>query len=100
MGASTWAVHHVHTTAVRSLTSFSFPCICSDLAALAGSFALLGHYSGDVSQALDAVLGESAALLLQGKNHSDFHVTRIDKKNPDDRGLVQGLPAGGLMHGN
>ena len=31
---------------------------CSDLTALAGSFALMGHYSGDVSQALDAVLGE------------------------------------------
>lgn len=30
---------------------------CSDLALLAGSFALLGHYSGNVANALDAVLG-------------------------------------------
>lgn len=29
----------------------------SDLAELAGSFALLGHYSGEVAQLLDAVLG-------------------------------------------
>ena len=56
-------LHSVHLTCNRGhhwlqCNATTRQLCCSDLTALAGSFALMGHYSGDVSQALDAVLGE------------------------------------------